>query len=415
MSDPAATHTDSNSTPAARPRMLDFRSGGYALLIAFVLCAMIVTWQVAFVLGTGCTPAIGDGRNPDTYGFRLDNLLVDRAVLAASGQPKDGLAALVEPPHVTPDEVAALNESMRGHYLVSSDRVVGVTINGEARCWPIVILQWHEVVNDTVGGVPVLVCFSAYSDCAVVLERHADQTFGHSGLMWNHTPLIFDRHAAPGTRNPEAAARESLWSPLQARAVAGPAADAGARMRILPAQFVTWSWWHAHHPDTRVMVTDTLAQWCATRSGKPLYDKRYARDPFHMWYASPKLEPQWPVAPMPPDADDPARPLKAGAVAVRVAGMSGEWLDVAYADVAARADADGVWRTAWQAADGTAVPLVFTHEKSVIGRPSVAVEVDASRLPATTTDPPPALMIVHAFRFALFATRERATARTDVN
>jgi len=34
-----------------------------------------------------------------------------------------------------------------------------VTINGDARAYPLQILIWHEIVNDVVGGEPVSVTF----------------------------------------------------------------------------------------------------------------------------------------------------------------------------------------------------------------------------------------------------------------
>jgi hypothetical protein len=41
--------------------------------------------------------------------------------------------------------------------LPEGDYVLGVVINGDARAYDINILTLHEMVNDTVGGVPVLV------------------------------------------------------------------------------------------------------------------------------------------------------------------------------------------------------------------------------------------------------------------
>ena len=41
--------------------------------------------------------------------------------------------------------------------LADTEPVVGRIINGKARAYPLRILTWHEIVNDTVGGVPVAV------------------------------------------------------------------------------------------------------------------------------------------------------------------------------------------------------------------------------------------------------------------
>lgn len=63
--------------------------------------------------------------------------------------PKDAIPALVEPQFVRSSEI--------GNLLAPKDRVLGVYLNGEAKAYPIRILNWHELVNDEVGGQPILV------------------------------------------------------------------------------------------------------------------------------------------------------------------------------------------------------------------------------------------------------------------
>ncbi len=63
--------------------------------------------------------------------------------------PKNSIPALVHPRFVAAAEI--------GKLLDEKDRVLGVYFNGEAKAYPIRILNWHELVNDEVGGQPVLV------------------------------------------------------------------------------------------------------------------------------------------------------------------------------------------------------------------------------------------------------------------
>ena len=44
-------------------------------------------------------------------------------------------------------------------WLTDRDPVQVVDINGDARAYPLQIMIWHEVVNDTVGGEPVVVTY----------------------------------------------------------------------------------------------------------------------------------------------------------------------------------------------------------------------------------------------------------------
>lgn len=83
-------------------------------------------------------------------GFNLDNALVPREEILSGGPPKDGIPALLKPKFITAQEA---------DFLEPGDKVIGVHIGGEARAYPIKILNWHEVVNDTIAGIPIVVTF----------------------------------------------------------------------------------------------------------------------------------------------------------------------------------------------------------------------------------------------------------------
>lgn len=83
-------------------------------------------------------------------GFDMDNAIVPRNEILSGGPPKDGIPAILEPKFVSPAKV---------DFLRDSDAVIGVEIAGATRAYPIRILNWHEVVNDTVGGQPIAVTF----------------------------------------------------------------------------------------------------------------------------------------------------------------------------------------------------------------------------------------------------------------
>ncbi len=64
-------------------------------------------------------------------------------------------------------------------------------IGGEARAYPLRILHWHEVVNDVVGGVPIVVTYGSLTDSVRVFDRRvggATLRFGASGLL-NDDPI----------------------------------------------------------------------------------------------------------------------------------------------------------------------------------------------------------------------------------
>jgi hypothetical protein len=100
---------------------------------------------------------------------------------------KDALQALVDPPTVAGSDIKRINADQRGKFLVSSDRVIGVSLNGAHRAYPLQVMNCHEIVNDTLGGVPIAVTYNPLCDSVVVFERELDGetlVFGVSGLLY---------------------------------------------------------------------------------------------------------------------------------------------------------------------------------------------------------------------------------------
>jgi hypothetical protein len=82
--------------------------------------------------------------------FTIDNAIVPKDEILSGGPPKDGIPAILKPQLIGPKEA---------EFLKPNDGVIGVEAGGEARAYPIKILNWHEVVNDTIDGIPIVVTF----------------------------------------------------------------------------------------------------------------------------------------------------------------------------------------------------------------------------------------------------------------
>jgi hypothetical protein len=232
------------------------------------------------VLRGGRSRAVGDGVHVESYGFDLSALKVPRSGLAASNLAKDGLPTLDDPAAMPGRDVATAFRGRR-KYLVDADPVIGVVLGGEARAYPLRLLNWHEVVNDVLGGRAIAVTYNPLSDGTAVFDRTVSGEtlrFGVSGLLYDSNLLLYDRR--PGGHG------ESLWSQLLAEAVAGPAAVRGAELPILPCLRTTWGAWLKHHPATSVLRPD------------PALLERYRRDPYGNYAVTGK--PRFPADPMPP-------------------------------------------------------------------------------------------------------------------
>lgn len=224
------------------PRILDVRGSRwivYPLVLAIVTPLLWTTWL----------------RLHPHHGFHVDNANVDVGMIQGGGPGRDDIPALTDPPVLAADAV---------DYLDDDDLVLGLVRNGEARAYPIRILNWHEIVNDRLGGEAVVVTFCPLCGTGMVFtgSHHGERLdFGVSGLLYRDNLLMFDRQS------------QSLWSQFMGEAVSGP--RVGARLRHLPVQHLTWRDWLIHHPETTVLSNATG------------YRRDYDEDPYQFYAASP--------------------------------------------------------------------------------------------------------------------------------
>mgnify|MGYP006295027855 CR=1 FL=1 len=271
-------------TSAVPPRPNGRRS---FLIVAGCFCAIFV---IAIIVQLNYVRQlsqriIGDGVTVESYQFDLANFDGQRDLLIPSGLPKNGQPAMVDPPILTQEQLAKLNENEFRRAVVGNDMVIGVVVEGEARAYPIRFMNWHEIVNDTLGGRAIAVTFNPICRSAVVFDRTVpgdDEpiVFGYSGLLYNHNLLMFDRQGEK-----DSSEGESLWSQLKFEAVAGP--RKGEQLTVLPCRLMRFSQWQQLHPETTVI------------NGLDRFKKRYKRTPYQDIFRTGK--PQFPVAPAPPE------------------------------------------------------------------------------------------------------------------
>ena len=80
-------------------------------------------------------------------------------------------------------------------YLTLDEPVFGIAIGGEARAYPLRILDWHEMANDTVGGVSFALAYCTLCGAGVAYRSELDDKtlrFGSSGLLMRSNKLMYD-------------------------------------------------------------------------------------------------------------------------------------------------------------------------------------------------------------------------------
>lgn len=166
--------------------------------------------------------------------------LVDPSEIISGGPPLDGIPPIDEPKFIRPSEAT---------WLAPQEPVIAIDLNGDRRAYPAQILIWHEIVNDTVGGVPVTVTYCPLCNTGIAFERPTIDgrllDFGTSGKLYHSNLVMYDRQT------------ESLWPQALGQAVVGPLT--GTRLEFVPVQMVAWADWRAANPGGKVLSRDTGA------------------------------------------------------------------------------------------------------------------------------------------------------------
>jgi hypothetical protein len=194
--------------------------------------------SLGLVLATlGLSACGGSGTLPEEF---LTEMCNELQVGLISGASKDGIPSLTDPEMVPVDH-------HRANYLLSTDRVIGLQVDGEYLAFPHNILWWHEIINLNKLGLAITYC--PLTGSSMVFKRDAADgaEFGVSGFLFQNNLVMYDR-ARNGTT-------ETLWPQMLGGARCGP--GEGQDLGMVPALEIEWADWVALHPDTRVVGDDT--------------------------------------------------------------------------------------------------------------------------------------------------------------
>jgi hypothetical protein len=158
--------------------------------------------------------------------------------IISGGVPKDGIPAIDQPKFVTTADASAWLKDTEPVILFEHDR--------EVRAYPLQILIWHEIVNDTIGDLPIAVTFCPLCNSSIVFDRTVAgeaTTFGTTGKLHYSDLVMYDR------------ATESWWQQLTGQAIVGD--RVGAQLKFLPSQVVAFGDFKSRYPDAKVLSRET--------------------------------------------------------------------------------------------------------------------------------------------------------------
>jgi hypothetical protein len=159
----------------------------------------------------------------------------------SGGPPRDGIPPVDEPKPTSQDDA--------DQWLSEREPVLAVEVGDQVRAYPLQILVWHEIVNDTLGGRPIAVTYCPLCNSSLVFDRRVGGrtlTFGTTGNLRRSDLVMWDRQT------------ESWWQQLSAEAVVGELT--GTRLKVLPSQMLSWADFKRIHPGGDVLSRDTGVQ-----------------------------------------------------------------------------------------------------------------------------------------------------------
>lgn len=207
--------------------------------------AVLAAVLALFAVSATADPAAWRSEWPGTDFTRTS--VGDWSQILSGGPPRDGIPALSDPTfHRAADETR----------IGPREPVIAVEIGGDARAYPIRYLTWHEIVNDSVGGVPVAVTFCPLCNSGITFDRRVagrTLTFGVSGKLRNSDMVMYDRET------------ESWWQQALGQGIVGH--FTGTDLRQLPTWMESWAEFRSRNPDGLVMA-------------QPDYPRNYGRNPY---------------------------------------------------------------------------------------------------------------------------------------
>lgn len=191
---------------------------------------------VSAIMPASADPTRWKGEWPNTD-FSKSSIDLDE--ILSGGPPKDGIPSIDDPKFI---------EAASAIHLAETEPVIGVVVDGVAKAYPLQVLMWHEIVNDTIAGIPITVTFCPLCNASLVFDRRimgADNKelvldFGTTGKLRNSDLVMYDRQT------------ESWWQQFLGEAIVGQLL--GTSLKMLPVRIESFKKFKERMPTGLVLV-----------------------------------------------------------------------------------------------------------------------------------------------------------------
>lgn len=163
--------------------------------------------------------------------------------VTSGGPPRDGIAALDHPRFMAAGEIEDIG-ALEPVIVISAQEIV--------KAYPVRILMWHEIVNDTLADTLIAVTYCPLCNAGIVFDRSFNRagerlapTFGVSGKLRHSDMIMYDR------------ATELWWQQFTGEAVVGEMT--GTALTKLASETLPFGEFRNRYPDGLVLVPTGVA------------------------------------------------------------------------------------------------------------------------------------------------------------
>lgn len=159
---------------------------------------------------------------------------VDFSEIRSTGAVRNSIPPIVKPAFRPASQVQGIGDK---------EPVLSVTLDLGTHGYPIRVLIWHEVVNDTISGKPILVSYSPLSNSGAAYLRTLDgqeMLFGNTGRLRHFNTIMYDRESG------------SWWQQFTGQAIVG--AKVGKSLTRVATVVQSWERFREAHPEADVLM-----------------------------------------------------------------------------------------------------------------------------------------------------------------
>ena len=165
--------------------------------------------------------------------------------------PLEEFTTLLMPDGIPPiDEPKFWNKEQALQAYFEHEPVIALSLNGEAKAYPLSVLMFHEIVNDSLDNVPIAITYCPLCNAAIVFDRRFSHQgndyvldFGVSGMLRKSDLVMWDRQT------------QSWWQQLTGEALVG--LFAGSTLDFIPSMLISLEDYSTTYPDGKILSTET--------------------------------------------------------------------------------------------------------------------------------------------------------------